>query len=572
MGQKDKPRMKRKLRTVYIGFLSILIVAAVSMNLIYMVYYSLNARKLDETERARTLGQTVFYTNRYMKEVEDGANMLSISSTVQKLMTYRIKKDYLDYAAGMELLSEYAMAIPGIYRIDLLVRSNSTLITSYEGVYYDLTPAESRCYQEYLEADQEWIWDTDYAGQEPNLVSQNRNEHYISLIKPVYSKYSGRKAGVLCISVQSSEFEKMLPMENSEDEGILIFNKGKSILPGSFGWSASEQPGDTSAKYLSQVSDYSGMEFIYYYTPQFGVKGSMTILISTLVITAFFAVIFLCIVEISERKMFQPVTTLLHGFEEVEQGKFDIHLDENRKDLFREIFIRFNHMAETLKQMIEELSNERTRRNEFKFRLLQMQIKPHFLYNLFNNMVWMMEQKDYEKLERLIESTAGYYKTALNYGNQDIMLIENQKQLEYYVEIQKIRFGNIFTFQVYLEDEVQFYSIPNLLLQPLVENAIVHGLKGKEQEVTHIEMTAETVDDKLIITVEDDGCGIPSDTLADIQKEMENYEGDGSRYFALVNVTARLHNRYKGRANVQIESQVERGTIVTVEIPLEEVK
>lgn len=551
-----------RIRPVYIRFFLTLFTAAVIMNLVYLAYYSYNARKLDETERARVLNQTEYYVNRYMREVEDGANMLAISTAVQKLLPNRIRKNYLDYANCAEALTQYAMTIPGVYRIDFYTENNATLLTSYEGVFYELTGDENEIYETYFGSEENSFWDLHYEGKEPKLVSQNRNRHYISLIKPVFSKYTGKKCGVLCMSVELSELERLIPMENTKDEGIYLSYKGESL---------SAMQGETrKLRYLSVTSDYSQMVFDYYYPQSLMVKNGMTLILSMLIIILFFVIIFFCIVEISEKKMFYPVTTLLAGFKEIETGNFDIHLNVERKDLFREIFTHFNHMAETLRHMITELSNERTRRNEFKFRLLQMQIKPHFLYNLFNNMIWMMEQKDYEHLEILIQSTAGYYKTALNYGSQDIMLADNKKQLEYYAEIQKIRFGDVFSFQVDFPEETAFLSIPNLLLQPLVENSIVHGLKGKES-ISHIRVSARIDDEMLKISVWDDGCGMNSDLLSDIRSEMKNYEGDGSKYFALVNITARLFNRYRERAFIRIDSQERKETIVEIGIPIDEV-
>lgn len=554
---------KRRIRPVYVSFFLTLFVAAVIMNLVYLAYYSYSSGKLDRTERTRVLNQTEYYVNRYMKEVEDGANMLAISSPVQKLLPNRIQKNYLDYAGCSELLGQYAMTIPGVYRIDLYTENNSALLTSYEGVFYGLSAEEKQDYERYLHSEENSFWDIHYQGKEPRLVLQNRNRPYISLVKPVFSKYTGKKAGVLCISVELMELEKLVPMENSNLEGIYISYKGEPL---------SNQPmGLEGKKHLSSTSDIYGLVFDYYYTQDLLLKNLMTLIVSMILIVLFFAVIFFCIVKISERKMFYPVKTLLTGFREIETGNFNVRLEENRKDLFQEIFTHFNHMAETLCRIIIELSDERTRRNEFKFRLLQMQIKPHFLYNLFHNMIWMMEQKDYEGLEVLIHSTAGYYKTALNYGSQDIMLADNQKQLEYYAEIQKIRFGNVFSFQVNFPEETSFLSIPNLLLQPLVENAMVHGLKGKQTK-GHIEVSASIKENMLELSVRDDGCGMDRELLEDIRCEMDHYEGDGSRYFALVNIGARLHSRYRERAGIHLESEKEKGTVVTIIIPMDEVE
>lgn len=551
------------IRPIYLYFFITILAAAVIINIVYMIYYSYITQKIDNQERTRTMSQTVYFTDRFVKEIEDSANVFSISSAVQKLTTYRARKNYLDYADCSELLSGYTMMVPGIYRIDLYIKNNGTLVTSTEGVFYDLPEEERAVYLEYVERDEKWFWAVDYQGREPELIARNRNEPYIGLIKPVFSKYTGKKEGVACISLRISELEKMIPVEDGKNDAFSIFY-GDSLITGS--------TIDGDLKKISQTSEYSGLRFEYYYSKTNLLMNGVAVFGVIFALTAFFAILFFILVEISERKMFYPVTTLLSAFDRVEKGEFDIRLDEDRNDLFREIFQHFNQTAMRLKQMIDELSNERTRRNEFKYRLLQMQIKPHFLYNLFNNMIWMVEQKDYEKLEVLINATAGYYKTALNYGNKDIMLAENQKQLEYYGEIQRIRFGEKFTLHVDFTEDVQFLSIPNLLLQPLIENSILHGTKNVEAEVITIEVTGKLLEGRLHLEVWDNGSGIDSETLKDIRVEMKNYEDNGTKYFALVNVAARLQNRYKGKARMMIDSSYGKWTRVVIEIPVHEVE
>lgn len=551
------------IRPIYLYFFITILAAAVIINIVYMIYYSYITQKIDNQERTRTMSQTVYFTDRFVKEIEDSANVFSISSAVQKLTTYRARKNYLDYADCSELLSGYTMMVPGIYRIDLYIKNNGTLVTSTEGVFYDLPEEERAVYLEYVERDEKWFWAVDYQGREPELIARNRNEPYIGLIKPVFSKYTGKKEGVACISLRISELEKMIPVEDGKNDAFSIFY-GDSLITGS--------TIDGDLKKISQTSEYSGLRFEYYYSKTNLLMNGVAVFGVIFALTAFFAILFFILIEISERKMFYPVTTLLNAFDRVEKGEFDIRLDEDRNDLFREIFQHFNQTAMRLKQMIDELSNERTRRNEFKYRLLQMQIKPHFLYNLFNNMIWMVEQKDYEKLEVLINATAGYYKTALNYGNKDIMLAENQKQLEYYGEIQRIRFGEKFTLHVDFTEDVQFLSIPNLLLQPLIENSILHGTKNVEAEVITIEVTGKLLEGRLHLEVWDNGSGIDSETLKDIRVEMKNYEDNGTKYFALVNVAARLQNRYKGKARMMIDSSYGKWTRVVIEIPVHEVE
>lgn len=556
--------VKRKLRPIYAGFLTVFLVAAVILNFVYLIYYSQNARKLDEAERSKILNQTVYYTDRYMKEVEDWANILTINSQIQKLMSYRVTRDYLDYVSCMDILTEYAMTIPGIYRIDLYVGPSRTLLTSYEGVFYDLLEEERAGYERYLSMEEPWVWDVEYQGTEPSLVSQTRNARYITLVKAVHSRYTGKRSGALCISIDLEDLKQLLPMEHTKEEGICLTFGGQELL--------GQISKDHKGRQMTQISEYTGMVFDYYYQSHVNQVLYSRFLLSTFLFLLFFGGIYLIIVNISERRMFDPAVQLLEGFQELENGRFGLRLKNEREDLFSEIFQGFNHMSEQLERMIQELSAERARRNEFKYRLLQMQIKPHFLYNLFNNMIWMVEQKDYERLEVLIEATAGYYKTALNYGDKNIMLVDNEKQLRYYAEIQKIRFGDRFRLEVDFPDEVKFYAIPNLLLQPLVENAMVHGLKEKKDREILILVRAYQEKESLVLQVIDNGCGMAPEILADIRRELENFEKDGSQYFALINVAARVYNCYKHGASFFIDSAPGAGCEVTIRLPLDEVK
>ncbi len=492
--------VKRKLRPIYAGFFAVFLMAAVILNFVYLIYYS----------------------------------------------------------------QKHALTIPGIYRIDLYVGPSRTLLTSYEGVFYDLSEEERDKYEQYLSMEEPWIWDLEYQGTEPSLVSQTRNVRYITLVKAVHSKYTGKRSGALCISIDLTDLKDLLPMENTQEEGICLTFGGQPLL--------GQVPESRKGRQMTQISEYTGMVFDYYYQSHVNPVMYSRFLLSTFLFLLFFGGIYLMIVKISERRMFDPAVRLLEGFQELENGRFGLRLKNEREDLFSEIFQGFNRMSEQLEKMIQELSAERVRRNEFKYRLLQMQIKPHFLYNLFNNMIWMVEQKDYDGLEILIGATAGYYKTVLNYGDKNIMLVDNEKQLRYYAEIQKIRFGDHFRLEVDFPDEVKFYSIPNLLLQPLVENSMVHGLKEKRKREVLILVRAYQEKDFLVLQVLDNGCGMTPEILADIRRETENFEKDGSQYFALVNVAARVHNCYKYGGSFFIDSVPGVGCEVTLRLPIDEVK
>ena len=116
-------------------------------------------------------------------------------------------------------------------------------------------------------------------------------------------------------------------------------------------------------------------------------------------------------------------------------------------------------------------------------------------------------------------------------------------------------------------EEAETLTIPNLLLQPLVENAITHGFQGLDRRGL-IRVTAETAGDMLTVRVEDNGCGIPPERLTDIRRAMEKDAGRAEKYFALVNVAARLRSRYGGRASIDLSSRPGEGTEVVIRVPV----
>jgi two-component system sensor histidine kinase YesM len=551
----------RKIRPVYLYFFAVLLAAALILNILYMLYYARNERKTAELERKRILSQTVYSFDRYLEEIGMIADTISLSEQSQKLLAYRMQINYMDYRKCADLISGSASVSSGIYRIDYYIRNTKTLLTSNEGVFYDLADDDCGFYEEWMDRDLKSEWDISYGSRYPSVVSSFRNGGSVTLLKQVNSITAGKKAGMLCVGISPGALAGLSDIGRNEGESLTIKN-GDSVF-------LSAGTADPRARSMTEMSSATGLTFIYSYPQPAWTGDIFQVVLVTLLILLVFSGIFSVLVGISEKKMFYPVAELLHAFGETEKGNFDYRLDENRNDMFRDINVHYNHMAGKISELINELSDERIRRNELKFRLLQMQIKPHFLYNLFNNMIWMVEQKDYANLEMLIESTAGYYKTALNYGQKDIFLSDCMKQLEYYSTIQEIRFPDAFTTEISFDKEILNLTVPNLILQPLLENSITHALKRDGKKKMRILISGRTEKGFLILEVRDDGKGIDPDMLSDIRKELKNCSEDGKKYFALTNIENRLKNKYGDRSGLAVESEYGKWTRVTIRIPLE---
>lgn len=552
-----------KMSAIYRGFLAVLLLSALALHIVYLAYSYRSMERQVQEEHERSLNQVVYATDRFTQEIEACANMLSVSPQIQQVLINRQEPDYLAYLSCQTLLNEFEMAPFNIYRIDLYGMESHALVTSSEGVFYQLEDAEQQQYDAlcpFNPSDRAAHWTASYQGSEPPLVRRTRNENYLTLIKPVISLYTGKPKGVLLLSIKYNALSALSAPVQQEETLCASFDE--TTLFGT-------APEGSAYRLVSTQSTSSGINFAYYYRFHEERVFSKRLISMIGLIAVLFLISFVLIVTISERRVRRPISKLLHGFEALENGHFETRLNTEGNVIFNELYQGFDHMAGHLQAAVEDLVAEKTRGRELKQRLLQMQIRPHFLYNIFNNMVWMTEQKKYDTLEQLVTATAGFYKTALNYGSEDILLLENKKQLEYYVRIQKFRFGDRFDLEIEMEDGAEFYQIPNLLLQPLVENAIVHGLRDAEYPgriVVKVETTAQGV----CLAVTDNGCGIPEDTLGEIREAMAHEEGSSERFFALVNIANRLRSRYGDQARIQIDSAVGQGTRVQMDIPEQE--
>ena len=554
--------MRLRLGKMYLSFLAALLICALMLHGAYLVQSCDSLVRQARAEREQVLAQKAYHTERYVKEMEDCANTLCISPRLQQVLINRQTPDYLAFADCRDLLTEYEIAPYDIFRIDLYLSGSRSLITSSEGVYYRLEEEERAVYEELLARSREdasAFWTLDYQAREPELVTKTRGIRYITLVKRVVSLYTGKTKGILLISVPYDHFAS-INAETPENEYSCIRFEGQLLC----GYMAEGEGWET----LSMASAAApGFSFEYGYRFDFGsvFGGGFVVVLGAIMLL--FLLGFVLIVIITERRVAKPVERLLQGFRQLEAGDFSTRVGDGEDGIFGELNRGFDHMAGHLQATVTELVDEKTRGRELKQRLLMMQIKPHFLYNIFNNMIWLVEQGQYDNLKQLVTATAGFYKTALNAGSGDIMLFDNQRQLSYYVCIQKFRFGDRFDLEMAVAEEAETLTIPNLLLQPLVENAITHGFQGLDRRGL-IRVTAETAGDMLTVRVEDNGCGIAPERLTDIRQAMEKDAGRAEKYFALVNVAARLRSRYGGRASIDLSSRPGEGTEVVIRVPV----
>lgn len=205
-----------------------------------------------------------------------------------------------------------------------------------------------------------------------------------------------------------------------------------------------------------------------------------------------------------------------------------------------------------------------------ELKLLQAQINPHFLYNTLDTIVWLAETKQNEQVSRMVTSLSDFFRTTLSKGKDYITVREEESHIRSYLEIQQFRYRDILEYNITITDDILDCEILKMTLQPLVENALYHGIKNK-RGLGHITVMGVKSGSNMVFTVKDDGLGMKPERLEFIRRVVADEVKDGystSSGFGLYNVAKRLRLNYGKKCSVDIESIYGEGTTITISIPL----
>lgn len=225
----------------------------------------------------------------------------------------------------------------------------------------------------------------------------------------------------------------------------------------------------------------------------------------------------------------------------------------------------YNKMVLEINKLIEmEIKGEK-RKRQMELQVMQAQIKPHFLYNAFDAISSLaLEGKNMEVYDAMI-ALGGFYNTSLNKGNEVITIGEEIETVKNYLNIQKIRYGELFTAEFKTDKNTLKTPVLKLILQPLVENAIYHGLKNKG-ECGIITITSKMAGDYIILSIEDDGIGMTDNKKREILNSAKNHDHENS--FGLSVTIERLNLFYQNRNSIDIRDTLNGGTIIEIKIPM----
>jgi two-component system sensor histidine kinase YesM len=271
------------------------------------------------------------------------------------------------------------------------------------------------------------------------------------------------------------------------------------------------------------------------------------------------------------RSIYIPIKKLHDVTTTITKNDLQALVTHNNVDEITELGMSFNIMIGRIRELLDAKIKEQENLKKAELRALQAQINPHFLYNTLDTIIWMAEAKQTDQVIEIVRALSSFFRITLSKGKDWITIREEIELTKSYLTIQKMRYRDILDYRIDVDENVYDSTILKLTLQPLVENALYHGIKNKRCGGTITVRAKQKGQNKILLEVEDDGVGFTSYKLGNIRAEMNGDSNEISLKesgFGLENVNKRIKLYYGKQYGLSIYSQYHEGTRIMVTIPM----
>lgn len=487
-------------------------------------------------------------------------NYLTYSPDIEEI----IKEKDIDNYSAYEKYTEIAdplLSIPKAYHdaIKSIELFADSIKISHEYTLAPLDKMKEAWWSEELKDDVRIQWEVD----------QDRKE--VAAVRKIYS--SQKLDAVLCITLDYNKiFQPFTNILTEENGGIVTDKKGTILYSRS---NLKELKSDCSENissmlplvkqscaYTQTKSDENDWIF-YYYKSQNAISGSVRrILIEEIPLIAGCLFIIVVLGLLFSRVFTRKIEELTRNMDQVNHGSREVTVYSDSSDEIGIMVNSFRKMMDEINRLIDEVYVNKIALKEYELKALQAQINPHFLYNTLSMMNWMAIRSNQMDISKVTLALSTFYRTALSKG-EDVVTVENCIQnTKAYLEIQLVMHDHGFTVDWEIDSTIKNEKMPKLLLQPIVENAIEHGIDEKEEGDKNLSLSFHGKEDVVEIIVRDNGKGMEQEKA----EKLVTYQAKG---YGLKNVNDRIHLLYGTEYGIRIFSEPGVGTTVVMRFPKE---
>ena len=260
------------------------------------------------------------------------------------------------------------------------------------------------------------------------------------------------------------------------------------------------------------------------------------------------------------RSLMNPIEKLLTMSNKISEGDFSSRVELSSSDEFNDLATGMNTMSEKIELLLEKSIREQKQLQMMEHKVLQAQITPHFLYNTLDAIIWAAEAERRPEVIALVSSLSSFFRISLSHGIDFIPISHEIEHVRNYLVIQQIRYSDVLSYEINVDEDIPDKKILKLLLQPLVENSLYHGIKNT-RERGKIIVSIQKEGGKIRFTVSDNGIGMTEETLEKLKRDIN--EESGEKGYGLFNVNKRLKLYYNLHEGIEIKSEYRKGTEVS---------
>lgn len=557
-------RIRKKFRDMkYRHKLTILLVISSLVPMTMLALYSHNSmsrlvRHNEVEDTSSILEQTRESIDSQIEVYTGLINYLTYSPDIEEVINEKNMDNYVAYAKYTQIVDPL-LTVPKSYHdaINQIQIFADSIKVRHE---YTLVPMD--------EIGQEW-WSSQLNDEVQVQWLVNTEKPEIAAVRNIYD---GRnRTAVLCITLDYNKIFKPLKNIISEESGTMVLDQSQNIVYRD----ENIQDNDLadlreSDKILEQIrkeyvavnstSQNTGWKFYLYKTKKSVEKSVYQMLLAEIPLIAGCVLIIFILGMAFSRLFTRKIEMLTENMDQVNHGSREVTVTSDAEDEVGVLIRSFRRMMGEIDRLISEVYENKIALKEFELKALTAQINPHFLYNSLSIINWMAIKSGQKEISKVTLDLSTFYRTALSKG-EDMVTVENCiRNIEAYLSIQLVMHDNDFTVEWKIDSQVKAEKVPKLILQPVVENALEHGLDVKEEGDKILQLSFLDAGDAVLLRVEDNGMGMEQS----VAESLVTYQAEG---YGLKNVNDRICLLYGEEYKIRITSSVGKGTVVEMRIP-----
>ncbi len=591
----DHLSVKKKL--IFYGYLTITpVLIVICLVLLVNNYHKVQDEKLkNDTASVDTLAESLGILQ---TDIKDFSTYICINNDIHALLTTEDVEEKNKNAklwleeAPMAIVQDM-MALKGHIKTIAIYPENGIrpYLRCMDGSAYidDLDVVRSTdIYGETLASKNGMVWKSVPKGSGDTYLT-NRSDKIV-LYREIFDLTQKKTLGYIAIGVSQEYFQNLCQnITKNEKESVLILDKngGELVKTGTLpekleDYLTGEDFIQQNYKEREKHFTYGDHEVICTQTdknssivckvvPAYGLQMQvLDIAYMPLILLIGMLIGLMPLLMIISNLVTKPLRRLCEAINEFSTGDFEQQVEVMTHDEVGEVAECFNKMVYAIKELIDENYVITLAEKESELAALQAQINPHFLYNTLDSLYWQAMNADNEEIAESILALSQLFRLVLSQGKREVTVGQETELVSRYLQIQKMRFSKRLEYKIDVEDSVKKAKIPKLILQPFVENAIVHGF---ENVSTPCELTVSGIreGDNIRFEIRDTGIGMRQDQIDEIwEEEPDQYRKQRIGRYAIKNIRERLQRKYQDRFTLEIQSEVGKGTTVILIVPYEE--